>query len=104
MIIESVTSSHDLKALRKLHDLVESHVRSLSAIGVDPASYGSLLVPVLLNKLPSELQLIVSRKIPEGGWSLDPLLKIIEEKIAGRERVQTKPSQPGQPQGQQKKF
>ena len=102
MNIESVTSSRDLKALRKLHDLVESHVRSLSAIGVDPASYGSLLVPVLLNKLPSELQLIASRKIPEGGWSLDPLLKIIEEEIAARERVQTKPSQPGQPQGQRK--
>ena len=49
MTIEQVTSSHDLKALRKLNDLVESHVRSPSAIGVDSASYGSLLVPVLLN-------------------------------------------------------
>ena len=41
MTIEPVSSSRDLKALRKLHDLVESQVRSLSAIGVDPASYGT---------------------------------------------------------------
>ena len=44
MTIEPVTSSRDLKALLKLHDLVESRVRSLSAIGVDPASYDILVV------------------------------------------------------------
>ena len=98
MAIEPVSSSRDLKALRKLHDLVESQVRSLSAIGVDPASYGSLLIPVLLNKLPPDLQLMASRKVPEGDWKLDLLLKIIEEEIAARERVQSKPNQSGQPQ------
>jgi len=92
MTIEPVTSSRDLKVLHKLHDLVESHVRSLSAIGVDSASYGSLLAPVLLNNLPPDLQLIISRKSPEGDWNLDPLLKIIEEEIETRERVQPKHS------------
>ena len=58
------------------------------------------MVPVLLNKLPSDLQLMASRKIPEGDWKLDLLLKIIEEKIAARERVQSKPNQSGQPQQQ----
>ena len=102
MNIESVTSSRDLKGLCKLHDSVESHVRSLTAIGVNPASYGSLLVLVLLNKLPPELQLIASRKVAEEDWNLVPLLKIIEDEIAARERVQTKPSQVAQPQGQRK--
>ena len=73
MNIESVISSRDLQGLRKLHDSVESHVRSLTAIGVNPASYGSLLVPVLLNKLPPELQLIASRKVAEEDWNLAPL-------------------------------
>ena len=98
MTIEPVSSSRDLKALRKLHDLVESHVRSLSAIGVNPESYGSLLVPILLNKLPPDLQLMASRKIPEGGWNFDPLLRIIEEELTASERVQPKASQSGQPQ------
>ena len=80
MNIEPVTSSRDLKALRKLHDVVESNVRGLSALGVDSASYGSLLLSVLLNKLPPDLQLMASRKFPEGDLDLTPLLKIIEEK------------------------
>ena len=91
MNIEPVTSSRDLKALRKLHDVVESNVRSLSALGVDSASYGSLLSSVLLNKLPPDLQLMASRKFPEGDLDLTPLLKIIGGEIEAWERVQSKP-------------
>ena len=53
--LEAVTSSHDLRALRRLYDLTESHVQSLKSLGVDPSSYGSMLSLVLLNKLPSDL-------------------------------------------------
>ena len=91
MNIEPATSSRDLKALHKLHDVVESNVRSLSALGVDSASYGSLLSSVLLNKLPPDLQLMASRKFPEGDLNLTPLLKIIGEEIEARERVQSRP-------------
>ena len=91
MNIEPVTSSRDLKALRKLHDLVESHVRSLKALGVEADTYGSLLTSVILNKLPSDLQLIISRHSSEPHQDLIPLLKAIEEEIEARERVQPKP-------------
>ena len=57
---------------------------------------------MLLSKLPPELQLIASRKVAEEDWNLAPLLKIIKEEIAACERVQTKPSQAAQPQGQRK--
>ena len=70
MNIETVTSSRDLRALRKLHDHVESHVRSLSALGVDAATYGSLLSSVILNKLPTDLQLIISRHSLETSCNL----------------------------------
>ena len=58
-----------------------------------------MLSSVLLNKLPSDLRLIVSRKVPESDWSLDSLLKVVEEEIVARERVEPKrveprPSQP----------
>ena len=87
MNIEPATSSRDLKALRKLHDVVESNVRSLSTLGVDSASYGSLLSSVLLNKLPPDLQLMASRIFPEGDLNLILLLKIIGEEIEAQERV-----------------
>ena len=58
--VEPVTSSQNVKALRRLYDIVESHIRSLKSVGVASDTYGSLLSPVLLNKLPTELRLIVS--------------------------------------------
>lgn len=38
-------------------------MRSLKSLGVMPDSYGALLSSVLLNKLQTELRLIVSRKV-----------------------------------------
>ena len=55
MSTESVTSSQNLKGLQHLHDTVESHIRSLKTLGVTSESYGSLLAPVLMKKLPQEL-------------------------------------------------
>ena len=60
--VEAVTSQHNLKGLRHIYDLIESHVQSLKSLGVSPDSYGTLLLSVLLNKLPLEIQLIASRK------------------------------------------
>ena len=77
--VEAVTSQHNLKGLRHIYDLVESHVRSLKSLGVSPTSYGTLLLSVLLNKLPLEIRLIASRKVDEDRWSLDALLKVVEE-------------------------
>ena len=55
--LEQVSSASNLKSLHRLYDLVESHVRSLKFLGVSAESYGSLLSPILFNKIPSKLQL-----------------------------------------------
>ena len=59
--LDAVTSQHDLKGLRKLYNVVESNVRGLRALGVQSSSYGGLLTPVLISKLPSDLRLIIIR-------------------------------------------
>ena len=97
--VEPVISQHNLKSLRHLYDIVESHVRSLKALGVSPESYGSLLASVLLNKLPQELRLIVSRKITDGDWSLDALMEVMEQEVEARERTVTNISQTGRRAG-----
>jgi len=58
--LEEVISQYNLKALRHLYNQVESQVRGLRALGVGADSYGSLLAPVILNKLPQEIRLIMS--------------------------------------------
>ena len=74
--------------MRKLFDYVSSHIRSLGSLGVKSDSYGSILCPVLLNKIPPELQLIVGRKVPEDSWTLYILMEAIEEELMARESVQ----------------
>ena len=84
---EPVTSPHATKALRQLYDLAESHIRSLNSLGVTSNAYGSLLSPVLLSKLPSEIRLIISRQTSEEEWNLDDLLKTMRQEIEARERA-----------------
>ena len=63
--MEAVTSSQNTRALKKLLDSVNSHIHSLQSLGVEPDSYSSLLCSILVNKLPSDLQLLISRKVSE---------------------------------------
>ena len=54
-------------------------MRSLWSLGIEATSYGALLAPVLLAKLPPNLQLIVSKKISDSNLDIDALLATIEE-------------------------
>lgn len=82
-----VTSANNLAGLRHLFDFVETHIRSLKSLGVAADSDGSLLSSVLLNKLPTEVPLLIRRKVPEADWSLDALLKDLQEELQAREEV-----------------
>jgi hypothetical protein len=76
-----------VKALRRMYDNISSHIRSLESLGVKEETYGNLLCPILTTKIPPELQLIVSRKVPEAEWKLERLITVIEEEIVARERL-----------------
>ena len=46
-------------------DSVEIQVRGLQSLGIDSAQYGTLLIPIFMEKLPDELKLIVSRRLKD---------------------------------------
>lgn len=85
--LPSVTSENNLKGLRQLHDTVQSHIRSLKSMGVAPESYGNLLSSMLMSKLPTNLQLVVSRVVKENEWNLDKLLNTFQQELEARERI-----------------
>lgn len=88
--LNTVTSHHDHKGLRRLYDTVESHVRGLRSLKVPVGSYGSLLASLLLNRLPSEIRIIVTRELSgEESWNIEKMLKIIDREIDARERSMT---------------
>ena len=83
--IEAVVSDKNWRGLRQLHYEVESHIRGLKALGVEPDSYGTMLAPVLLNKLPPDVHLIVSCTTGRLEAKIDQLLKYAEEELTARE-------------------
>ena len=85
--LEAVTSIHDIQPLRTLCDKIESHVRSLNSLGVPSSSYGSLLSSIVMNKMPQEIRLVVSRKLVDCEWGFDEFIKIVEEEVDARERA-----------------
>eukprot|EP00112_Aurelia_sp_Birch-Aquarium-sp1_P020996 Seg554.7 transcript_id=Seg554.7/GoldUCD/mRNA.D3Y31 product="hypothetical protein" protein_id=Seg554.7/GoldUCD/D3Y31 len=79
-------SSKNAKELRNLCDTVEVHVRGLQALNVPTSAYGSLLVPVLLSKIPEDVRLLIGREIKDQRWELDRLIDLFREEVENRER------------------
>eukprot|EP00794_Sanderia_malayensis_P005751 gene5751-biopygen4665 len=80
--ITPLTSSKNIRDLRELYDKVEVHVRGLQSLDVPTPSYGSLLVPVLLSKIPEDVRLLIGREIKDDKWELGRLLNLLRHHIS----------------------
>lgn len=86
--VNAVSSHLDIKGLRKLHDNVETQIRGLRALGVPTESYGSLLISLITDKLPTEIRMIISRKINnDEHWELNTVMEILEGEVEVRENA-----------------
>ena len=82
--LESVCDISEVKELRKLYDSVETEIRNLESLSMKHNEYGPLLVPLLINKVPNELKLILSR---EKEFDLENILKSFKNELEAREKV-----------------
>ena len=82
--LKPVNSISELKYLRKLLDKGETQVCSLEYLGLDSKNYSSLLVLVLMNKLPDELKIIMSRQFGKNVWKIGPVLRVFRNQIEAR--------------------
>ena len=76
--VPGVSSHHDIRGLRKSHDSVEAHIQGLKALRIPAQTYNGLLISVLVNKLPTELRLIVTCEMTGEAWDLERLMRIFE--------------------------
>ena len=83
--LEPARSMGNIKAVGKVVDSVQTHVRGLKALGIDSKQYGTLLVPILMDKLPEEIRLIISRKHKDN-FDLTELVEAAKLEIEARER------------------
>ena len=69
-----VKSIDDMVKLRMVYDKLETSVRNLNDLGVEKATYGSMLINILFDRIPTELKIIISRKFKHENWNLNELI------------------------------
>ena len=71
----------DTKNLRTFYDTCEANIRGLEALGVKTETYGSLLIPILLQKIPEEIRYSIFRADPSADSSLNRLRIAMRQEI-----------------------
>ncbi len=74
--------------LRSIYDNILVHVRGLESLGVSSEKYGSLLIPVIMARMPAEVTLQVARKTSQDIWEIDEIMEIIRAEIEAREVIE----------------
>ena len=74
-----------VNSLRLFYDKVSVHVRGLQSLGVSSEQYGSLLIPIIMSKLPNDIRIQITRKVNDETWKIDELLQAIKREIEVRE-------------------
>ena len=96
MKIPRITSTGEVKRLRSLYDTVESHVRGLQGMDISPEMYSSFLMPILMQKLPDEFRIAITRNLETETWNLEDILKEFRKELQLREQclINTKEAAP----------
>ena len=76
-------------SLCSLYDHITVHIRGLEALEVNSDQYGSLLIPIIMSKLPSEVRLKVARENQEDVWQIKDLMKVLQTEVDAREASET---------------
>ena len=63
------------------YDKIEARVIGLQALDVRTETYGSLLVPGFMTKLPDDTRILVGREIKDGTWDLSEILQLLRNEV-----------------------
>ena len=89
----------NLSKLKFINDKVKIHIRSLEALDIHGNTYGVILTPLILSRLPAVIRMEWSRKSEGKESDLPYLLEFLESEIKTRERAETfKFSTPSNPE------
>ena len=71
--------------LRELYNRIESNVRALKTVGIQQEHFGSLLIPIILEKILNVIRLQISQQLGKEKWNIDEFLQCINREITARE-------------------
>ena len=58
-----------------MFDEISVHMRGLEALGITSDQYGSIIIPVIMERLPSEVAILVARKTKNDVWSIQEMME-----------------------------
>ncbi|XP_070550547.1 uncharacterized protein [Ptychodera flava] len=71
----------NVQSLRSFYDKLESYIRGLKALGKAEDSYGELLVPLILDKIPTSTRQQITRVYGSNEWNLSELREALRKEI-----------------------
>lgn len=83
--MQKIKDKNDIVGLRKLYNDIENCIRNLKALKLDTVGYGCVLIPILKQKLPEDLNIIIARKFGSELWTLDLLLRYFHDELRAQE-------------------
>ncbi|XP_068756263.1 uncharacterized protein [Montipora capricornis] len=89
--IPKVASTSEVKRLRSLYDTVKSHVRGLESMEISSEMYGCFLTPIIIQKLPEEFRIAISRNLESETWDLKEILNEFHKELQLREQCLVNP-------------
>ena len=78
-LLELPRPTCNIISLRSFQEKMESYIRGLQSLGQGQDSYGNLLVPVTLEKLPAEIKRNTTRDHGDNNWQLPDLRKALKK-------------------------
>ena len=84
--LDKIEKSNHVSKLQTFFNKIEIMIRNLKLLGIETSSYGSLLIPVLTSKLPTDLRTSFAQKFTGNVSLLDELLVILKNELEAKER------------------
>ena len=84
--LSAVQNSNNVECSTLFYDQIETSVRNLKTLGVEINSYGSLLIPLLTEKLPDDMCLRIARKFDNDVCKLSEIVNLVKNQLEAKER------------------
>ena len=75
MGLEKVKYSYHVKELPALYDKITVNIRGLLSYAIDSKQFSPMLVPALMQKLPNDIKLELSKKLGKTDWNIDEIIQ-----------------------------
>ena len=69
--------NNNASQLRLIYDRISINICGLESLGISSSQYGSLLITVIMSKLPPEIRIQVTRNTAREVWEMSDLLEVI---------------------------